>query len=173
MEFQLDPAIEILGRTPATLGSLLQGLSEGWVLKNEGGDTWSPYDVLGHLIHGEQTDWIPRARIILEHGEARPFEPFNRFAQFDQSNGRSTQALLDEFAALREANINTLRALNLSKEQLAKRGTHPELGVVTLAQLLATWVVHDLDHVGQVARVMSKQYSDAVGPWKEYLGILK
>ena len=172
MEFQLEPAVEILSCTPATLRALLEGLSEPWVLNNEGTDTWSPYDVLGHLIHGEQTDWIPRARIILEHGESRAFDPFDRFAQFEGSIGRSMRELLDEFAALREANVETLRELNLSKAQLELRGTHPALGTVTLAQLLATWVVHDLDHIGQVARVMSKQYSEAVGPWRAYLGIL-
>ena len=172
MEFQLKPGIEILSRTPATLRSLLEGLSEPWLSNNEGTDTWSPYDVLGHLIHGEVTDWIPRARIILEQGESRSFDPFDRFAQFEGSAGRSTGELLDEFASLREANVETLRGFNLGDAQLALRGTHPALGTVTLGQMLATWVVHDLDHIGQVARVMSKQYSEAVGPWKAYLGIL-
>jgi len=173
MEFQLDEAVEVLGRTPATLSALLKGLPDAWATGNEGPETWSPYDVMGHLIHGEETDWIPRAKIILEHGEARPFDKFDRSAQFESSKGKSLDQLLGEFAALRKASIDALAALNITPDKLKLRGTHPQLGVVTLGELLATWVAHDLDHIGQVARVMSKQYTKAVGPWEQYLSILK
>ena len=172
MNFELAQAIEILSRTPATLNSLLRDLSDPWLVQNEGPDTWSPYDVIGHLIHGEETDWIPRAKIILEHGESRAFEPFDRVAMFEASRGKSIDALLDTFAELRAKNVCELESLNLTSELLDKRGRHPELGVVTLRQLLSTWVVHDLGHIRQVVRVMSKQYRDAVGPWKAYLSIL-
>jgi DinB family protein len=172
MEFQLEEAISILSRTPATLNSLLRDLPGEWTTSNEGPDTWSPYDVLGHLIHGEETDWIPRAQIILEHGEARAFEPFDRFAQFEKSKGKSTIELLDEFESLRKVNLAVLEQMNITPDQLAQRGTHPGLGRVTLNELLATWVVHDLSHIAQAARVMCKQYSDAVGPWKQYLPLL-
>ena len=172
MEFELAPAIEILRRTPATLNSLLRDLPEPWLVQNEGPNTWGPYDVIGHLIHGEETDWIPRAKIILEHGESRAFEPFDRVAMFEESKGKSIADLLDTFAELRAKNVCELESLNLTSELLDKRGRHPELGVVTLRQLLSTWVVHDLGHIRQVVRVMSKQYRDAVGPWKAYLSIL-
>ena len=172
MEFQLDHAKEVLRRTPATLNSLLRGLPEGWVLSNEGGDTWSPFDVVGHLIHGEEADWIPRARIILEHGEGRAFEPFDRFAMFEASKGKSLGELLDRFERLRGESLRELEGMNLTPELLEKRGRHPELGVVTLGQLLSTWVVHDLGHVAQVVRVMAKQYGEAVGPWRAYLSVL-
>ncbi len=172
MEFQLEHAMAILSRTPATLNALLAGAPAAWVTGNEGPDTWSPYDVLGHLIHGEETDWIPRARIILEHGEAKAFEPFDRFAQVGKSKGKTVEALLDEFAALRTKNLETLSQLGVTPEKLALRGTHPELGTVTLGELLATWVAHDLSHVAQALRVMSKQYTEAVGPWRQYLPIL-
>jgi hypothetical protein len=172
MQFQLDPAKQILSRTPKTLKSLLSDLSDDWVCPNEGPDTWSPFDVVGHLIHGEETDWIPRAKIILKHGEQRSFEPFDRFAMFENSKGKSLSELLLTFEVLRAANLRELDAMNLTSELLEKRGLHPELGVVTLAQLLSTWVVHDLNHVGQIVRVMSKQYSEAVGPWQAYLSIL-
>jgi hypothetical protein len=172
MNFELAQAIEILSRTPATLNSLLRDLSDPWLVQNEGPDTWSPYDVIGHLIHGEETDWIPRAKIILEHGESRAFEPFDRVAMFEASRGKSIDALLDTFAELRAKNVCELESLNLTSELLDKPGRHPELGVVTLRQLLSTWVVHDLGHIRQVVRVMSKQYRDAVGPWKAYLSIL-
>ena len=173
MQFELVQAIEILRRTPATLNSLLRDLSEQWVVQNEGPETWSPYDVMGHLIHGEKTDWIPRAKIILEHGETRAFEPFDRVAMFAQSKGKSIVELLDTFAQLRAENVRELQSMNLTSELLDKRGRHPELGVVTLRQLLATWLVHDLGHIRQVVRVMSKQYREAVGPWKAYLSILE
>jgi hypothetical protein len=173
MEYELVHAIDVLRRTPATLNSLLRDLPEPWLLQNEGPETWSPYDVIGHLVHGEETDWIPRAKIILEHGETRPFEPFDRVAMFDESKGKSIVELLDRFAQLRAENLRELESLNLTAELLDKRGRHPELGVVTLKQLLSTWVVHDLGHVRQVVRVMSKQYREAVGPWKAYLSILE
>jgi hypothetical protein len=173
MNFELEQAVPVLRRTPATLKSLLHQLPEPWIVQNEGPETWSPFDILGHLIHAEHTDWIPRAKIILEHGEARAFEPFDRFAMRDASKGKSLADLLDIFAQLRERNLDELEGMNLTPELLQKRGTHPELGVVTLKQLLATWVVHDLGHVRQVARVMAKQYRDAVGPWKAYLPVLE
>jgi uncharacterized damage-inducible protein DinB len=172
MEFQLKHAISILSRTPATLNSLLRGAPAEWTTGNEGPDTWSPYEVLGHLIHGEETDWIPRARIILEHGESRAFEPFDRFAQFEKSRGKSADELLDEFELLRTENLAVLQQMKLTPDQLELRGTHPELGSVTMSELLATWVVHDVSHVAQATRVMCKQYSEAVGPWKQYLPIL-
>ncbi|HEV2705821.1 MAG TPA: DinB family protein [Pyrinomonadaceae bacterium] len=172
MEFQLEQAREILKRTPATLNSLLGQLPDEWVLSDEGADSWSPFDVLGHLIHGEQTDWIPRAKIILNDGEGRPFEPFDRFAMFEQSKGQSVGELLATFERLRGESLKELEEMNLTPEMLDKRGMHPELGVVTLGQLLATWVVHDLGHVGQIVRVMAKQYDEAVGPWRAYLSIL-
>ena len=172
MEFQLEQARHILRRTPATLNSLLRDLPDEWVFPNEGPETWSPFDVLGHLIHGEETDWIPRAKIILADGENRSFEPFDRFAMFEKSKGKSLGELLDTFERLRSANLQQLGQMNLTSELLKKRGKHPELGIVTLSELLATWVVHDLGHVGQIVRVMSKQYGDAVGPWRAYLPIL-
>jgi hypothetical protein len=172
MEFQLEHAMAILSRTPATLNALLRGAPGEWTMGNEGPDTWSPYDVLGHLIHGEETDWIPRARIILEHGEAKAFEPFDRFAQARKSKGKAIEDLLDEFATLRSKNLETLSQLGVTPEKLALRGTHPELGTVTLGELLATWVAHDLSHLAQALRVMSKQYTEAVGPWRQYLPIL-
>ncbi len=173
MEFQLDHAKQILERTPATLYSLLHNLLDGWVLSNNGCETWSPFDVVGHLIHGEETDWMPRARIILDYGQERAFHPFDRFAMFEKSKGKSLSELLAEFHRLREKNLEELDRMNLTPEQLARRGKHPELGVVTLSQLLSTWAVHDLNHIGQIVRVMAKQYDEAVGPWKAYLSILK
>jgi len=170
--FALDEATAVLARTPATLDAMLRGLPDGWIQAHEGGETWSPFDVIGHLIHGEQTDWVPRARIILEHGEARAFDKFDRFAQFELSQGRTLDSLLDEFAVLRRANLRDLAALEITEADLDRRGAHPGLGVVTLGQLLATWVAHDLDHVVQVARVLARQYSDAVGPWRAYLRVI-
>lgn len=173
MEFELAHAMAILRRTPATLSSLLRDLPEPWLAQNEGPETWSPYDVIGHLIHGEETDWIPRAKIILEHGETRAFEPFDRVAMFENSKGKSIAELLETFAQLRSENLRELVSMNLTSDLLSKRGTHPQLGTVTLKQLLATWVVHDLGHVRQVVRVMSKQYRATVGPWRAYLSILE
>lgn len=172
MDFQLEHARDILRRTPATLTTLLQDMPDEFLFSNEGPETWSPFDVLGHLIHGEETDWIPRARIILEDGEDRPFETFDRFAMFEKSKGKSLDDLLATFARLRAESLRQLDAMNLTPELRKKRGKHPELGVVTLGQLLSTWVVHDLGHVGQIVRVMSKQYGEAVGPWRAYLSIL-
>jgi len=173
MEFELAHAIEILRRTPVTLNSLLRDLPEPWIVANEGAETWSPYDVLGHLIQGEETDWIARAKLILEHGETKTFEPFDRLAMFEKSKRKSLTELLDTFAELRADNLRELQALKITPDMLDKRGRHPEFGVVTLKQLLATWVVHDLGHLRQIARAMSKQYRDAVGPWKAYLSILE
>lgn len=172
MEFKLEQAKEVLRRTPATLTSLLQGASDDWLLLNESPETWSPFDVLGHLIHADQTDWIPRAKIILEHGEERAFDPFDRFAMFEKSKGKSPGELLGEFERQRAESLRQLDELNLTPELLEKRGRHPELGVVTLGELLATWVVHDLGHIGQIVRVMAKGYGDEVGPWRAYLSIL-
>jgi len=174
-EFSLPEVIAVLTRTPATLDALLRGLPNVWVRCNEGKDTWSAFDIMGHLIFGERTDWMPRVRIILENGEARPFDPFDRFAQLKQSQDKSLEIdqLLDDFARLRRENLAALQALNLQHEDLARRGTHPALGVVTLSELLATWVVHDLTHVHQLSRVMAYQYRDAVGPWSAYLGVLR
>ena len=172
MEVQLDHVRDILRRTPSTLNLMLQDLPYDWLMTNEGPDTWSPYDVVGHLIHGEETDWIPRAKMILEHGESRAFTPFNREAMFEKSKGKSIADLLETFAQLRAESLRQFDELNLTPELLEKRGLHPELGPVTLGQLLATWVVHDISHVAQIARVMSKQYGEAVGPWKAYLPVL-
>jgi len=173
MDFELEHAVEVLSRTPTTLNSMLRDISEVWLVRNEGPETWSPYDIVGHLIHGEETDWIPRAKIILEHGEARAFEPFDRVAMFAKSEGTSIGELLDTFALLRKESLDELNEMKLTPALLEKRGRHPELGVVTLKQLLASWVVHDLGHVRQIARVMSKQYRDAVGPWRAYQPILE
>jgi len=170
--FAIEEAAAILARTPPALDALLRGLPDGWITSNEGGETWSPFDVIGHLIHGERTDWMPRVRIILEHGESRPFDKFDRFAQFAASDGRGLGSLLDEFAMLRRENLRQLSALALRDADLEKRGRHPELGVVTLRQLLATWVAHDLDHIVQISRVLAGQYSDEVGPWRAFLRII-
>jgi DinB superfamily len=178
MEFRMAEAIAVLTRTPATLSALLRGLPDAWVRCNEGRskdgkDTWSALDIVGHLIVGERTDWMPRVRILLENGEARPFDPFDRFAQLKESRDKSLEQLLDDFARLRKENLAALQALNLQPEDLTRRGRHPALGVVTLAELLATWAVHDLTHVHQLSRVMAYQYGDAVGPWSAYLGVLQ
>ena len=167
----LDEVVALLQRTPESLSALLSGLPNVWISATEGEGTWSPYDVIGHLIHGERTDWIPRARHILA-GETRPFEPFDRSAQFTDSQGKSLGELLETFSSLRRENVATLLDMKLTAADLSRRGLHPELGEVTLGQLLATWVVHDLDHVGQIARTMAKAYDDAVGPWTAYLSIL-
>jgi hypothetical protein len=172
MEHDLQNTIAVLARTPATLDALLRDLPELWTSRTEGEKTWSAYDIVGHLIHGERSDWMPRARIILQFGKTRAFERFDRFAQEHESRGKPLAQLLDEFAALRRENLRELRALNLSQEDLARRGRHPSLGVVTLSELLATWAVHDLTHVHQVSRVMAEQYRASVGPWKKYLGVL-
>lgn len=172
MEFKLEEGIEVLRQTPSAINALLRPLSSEWSERNEGPNTWSPFDVVGHLIHGEETDWIPRARIIINDGETRPFEPFDRVAMFEKSKGKSLVELLDRFSNLRSSNILSLEQMNLTPVSLEKRGTHPELGPVTLAQLLAAWVVHDLGHISQIVRVMGRQYRDEVGPWSAYLTIL-
>ena len=172
MEFQFEEAMTILSRTSSVLRALLEDLPEGFTVNNEGPETWSPFDVLGHLIHGEKTDWIPRARIILEKGESRPFEPFDRTAMFESSRGKTLGDLLDEFASLRSSNLDQLRRWAITPAEMQKTGIHPALGRVTLGELLSTWVVHDLDHLAQIIRTMAKQYSPNVGPWRAYLSVL-
>ena len=173
MQFHLEHAVEILGRTPAIVRAMLSGLGDPWVFNNYGEKTFSPFDVVGHLIEGERTDWIPRARIILDHGEARPFEPFDRYAQLEDNKGKSLGELLSAFEELRAANLLALDALDLCSERLDLRGTHPQLGPVTLRNLLATWVVHDLNHIAQIAKAMAFQYGGQVGPWREFMTILR
>ena len=172
MNFDLQLSIEVLERTPATIRALLLGLSEPWVRATEGPDTFSPFDVVGHLIDGEETDWIPRARIILAQGPTIRFESYDRFRHKARNKGASLPSLLDEFAALRAANLQLLRSWKLTDKQLDLPGEHPRLGRVTLRQLLAGWVPHDLGHVAQIARVMAKQYTAAVGPWVPFLPVL-
>ena len=173
MTFELSNGIAVLERTPATLRAMLSGLSPEWTDATEGPDTWSPYVVIGHLIHGERTDWIPRAQIILAQGESRRFTPYDRFAQFRESEGKSLEDLLDEFATLRAANLATLQEWRLDDSSLSLEGEHPAFGAVSLRQLLATWVAHDLGHIVQISRVMAKQYRDAIGPWREYLSVME
>ena len=173
MEFRFDDGLTVLRRTPAVLRTLLAGAPESWSTATEGPGTWSPYDVVGHLIHGERTDWVPRIEHLLQHGDAVPFPPFDREAMFTASRGRSLNELLDTFDRLRTDSLARLQALRISDADLAKRGRHPEFGVVTLGQHCATWVAHDLSHISQVVRVMARQYTDAVGPWRAYLSILR
>jgi DinB family protein len=173
MEHNLASTTLLLARTPAALDALLRDLPETWTLRNEGQDTWSAFDVVGHLIHAERTDWMPRARVILQFGETRTFEPFDRWAQARESQGKSIEQLLDEFASLRSENLDALRALNLRPEDLERRGRHPALGIVTLSHLLATWAAHDLTHLHQISRTMAYQYREAVGPFGVFLGVLK
>ena len=168
MEFDLDQAMAQLSKTSLILKTWLAGLPSEWTENNEGPETWSPSDVIGHLIHGERTDWIPRAKIILEPGESRSFDPFDRFAQLTGSRGRTLDELLGELAALREESLSALRELKIGAAELEKTGQHPALGRVSLKELLATWVAHDLDHLGQIARTMARQYANEVGPWKAY-----
>lgn len=172
MTFDLKQAIQLLEKTPALLTALLNDLPEPLVRSNEGSGTWSPFDVIGHLIHGENTDWIPRTKIILEYGEGRTFDPFDREAMLASSKGKSLRSLLQEFNDLRRQNLTNLKSLNLTSEDLARKGTHPALGTVTLEQHLASWVVHDLDHINQILRTIAKYQRENVGPWKEYLSIL-
>src|SRR5579871_4614222 len=173
MEHNLEHTIALLSRTPPTLNALLRDMPEEWTLRNEGEKTWSPYNIVGHLIHGERTDWIPRAKRILESGESRAFDPFDRWAQEEESRGKSLAQLLDEFAALRETNVIELRKLNLQPADFERRGRHPALGMVTMSELLATWAAHDLTHLHQISRVMASQYREAVGPWSAFLGVMK
>jgi uncharacterized damage-inducible protein DinB len=173
MDFKLEQIREILGRTPSTLDSMLRNLPAQLVHTNEGTETWTVYDTVGHLIHCEETDWIPRAKIILDYGEIRAFDPLDRFAMFEKSKGKSLSELLDQFTHLRAENLNELDKMNITFEILDKKGRHPEFGLVTFQELLSTWVVHDLTHIAQIVRVMAKQYEGLVGPWKAYLSILK
>jgi DinB superfamily len=173
MSQHLQHTVSLLARTPVVLDALLRDLPDVWTMTNEGPSTWSPFDVIGHLIHCERTDWMPRAMIVLEFGESRTFEPFDRTGYVHESEGKSITDLLDAFARLRSENLSRLRALDLTPEQLALRGRHPSLGVVTLSELLATWAAHDLTHLHQISRVMAHQYRDAVGPWSAYLGVMQ
>jgi ferric-dicitrate binding protein FerR (iron transport regulator) len=174
-EFNLADTVALLSRTPPTLNAMLRGLPDRWIRSNEGDDTWSAFIIVGHLIVGERTDWMPRVRMILEHGDAQPFEPFDRFAQAKEKHlqEKSLDQLLDDFARLRSENLAALQALNLQPEDFPRRGRHPALGAVTLSNLLATWAVHDLTHLHQLSRVMAHQYRQAVGPWRAYLGVLQ
>lgn len=173
MEQDLIPTLALLSNTPAALDALLRDLPETWTHRTEGENTWSVFDVIGHLIHGERTDWMPRAKMVLQFGQSRPFEPFDRLGHIKESQGKSLPQLLDEFSLLRSENLQELRALNLRRRELELVGKHPALGAVTLSQLLSTWAVHDLTHLHQVSRIMAHQYREAVGPWSEYLGVLK
>lgn len=169
----LENSVALLSRTPAALDALLRGLSADWTARNEGGDTWTVIDVIGHLNHCERADWMPRARLILDHGESRPFDPLDRFAQFEESRGKSLDRLLDELAESRTANLNELRSWNLTPRDLDRRGRHPALGGVTLAQLITAWAVHDLTHLHQISRILAHQDREAVGPWSRFLGVLQ
>jgi hypothetical protein len=169
----LQDTISLLSRTPAALNALLRDLPDTWTLRNEGENTWSAYDVVGHLNHGERTDWLPRVKRIMEFGGTKPFDPFDRWAQERESQGKSLPQLLDEFASLRADNLTALRVLNLQPQDLERRGVHPTQGVVTMSDLLATWAAHDLTHLHQIARVMAHQYREAVGPWAPFLGVMK
>jgi hypothetical protein len=173
MAQDLEQTTALLARTPAALDALLRDLPEAWTLQNEGENSWSAFDIVGHLIHGERTDWMPRVKMVLEFGESQAFEPFDRLGQVRESRGKSLDQLLDEFARLRAENLEELRGLNLRREDFERRGRHPALGVVSLSQLLATWTIHDLTHLHQISRVMAHQYRDAVGPWSAYLGVLQ
>jgi len=173
MQHNLQHTISLLARTPATLDALLRDLPEEWTMRNEGGNTFNAFDVIGHLIQGERTDWMPRAKRILQFGESRAFDRFDRRAQERESQGKSLPQLLDEFARLRAENLAELRALNVTDQELNRRGLHPELGTVTLSQLLATWAAHDLTHLHQISRIMAHQYREAVGPWTAYLGVMQ
>ncbi|MEM6686080.1 MAG: DinB family protein [Bacteroidota bacterium] len=173
MKFSIEKSVEILQQTPETLKTMLSNVSQDWLYNNEGENTWSPYDIVGHLIHGEKTDWMVRAKIILSEEKDKTFVPFDRFAQANDSKGKTIHDLLNEFKTLRTQNLNELATLQISENDLSKKGMHPALGEVNLQQLLATWTVHDLGHIAQIARVMATQYRNEVGPWKAYLGILK
>lgn len=173
MQFNLKESIQVLAKTPLVIECLLKGLPDQWIKTNEGNDTWSPFDILGHLIHGEKTDWIPRVRIILDKKSSKPFEPFDRFAQFENSKGKTLNQLLNEFNELRKENIQYIETLDIDEESLKKTGIHPEFGHVTLRQLLATWVTHDLGHLNQMTRVMAKNYKIEAGPWSKYIAVIQ
>jgi hypothetical protein len=172
MEHNLPHTISLLTRTPAALNALLRDLPEAWTFQGGGEDAWSAFELVGHLIHGERTDWMPRTKMVLQFGESKTFESFDRLGHARESQGKSLAQLLDEFARLRSENLGELRALNLQPGDLERRGRHPAFGVVTLSQLLATWAVHDLTHLHQISRVMAHQYRQAVGPWSAYTGVL-
>ncbi len=172
MEHNLDHTMTLLTHTPAALNALLRDLPESWTLRNEGDKSWNVFEVVGHLVSGERTDWIPRVRIVLEFGETRTFEPFDRLGYVHECKGKTLEQLLDEFARLRSENLDALRALSLRPTDLERRGNHPSFGPVTLSALLATWAAHDLTHLHQISRVMAHQYREAVGPWSKYLGVL-
>ncbi|UTW61595.1 DinB family protein [bacterium SCSIO 12741] len=173
MTFELQSGIPILERTPILLNDWLKNLDEAWIFENEGGESWSPYYVVGHLLHGEITDWLPRAKLILDSpDEVQTFIPFDRFAQLEMSRGKTMDELLEEFAEWRARNLETLKSWQLTDRELELKAVHPELGEVTLRQLLASWVVHDLSHIAQIGRVMAKQYKDEVGPWAMYMPLL-
>tara|TARA_R110002073_G_scaffold221808_1_gene381967 strand:- start:3441 stop:3965 length:525 start_codon:yes stop_codon:yes gene_type:complete len=172
MKYSIDKALEILERTPKILEIFLDNLSDEWIFCNEGDETWSAFDVVGHLIHGEKTDWISRLQLVLNDSESKAFEPFDRFAQFEESKGKTMKQLLVEFSKLREQNIESLKSSNITESDFNKEATHPSLGKVTLKNLLATWVTHDLGHIAQISRVMAKQYKDEVGPWVDYISVL-
>ena len=173
MEFSISKSIEILERTPHVLIHLTKNLSHDWTMNNEGGETWSVFDVIGHLIHGEKTDWITRMKIILSEEPNKEFKPFDRFAQLEESKGKSLEELLNEFLAARELSLKKLKGFKLTENDYNKTGIHPKFGAVTLSQLIAAWTVHDLDHISQISRVMAKQYKESSGPWVEYMKILK
>ena len=168
----LADSLALLSRTPATLNALLRGLPDTFAHSNEGGDSWDALAIVGHLISGERTDWLPRARIILQFGESKTFDPFDMQGHLREIEGKSLNQLLDEFSHLRTTNLFELRAWKLQPADLDRRGVHPSQGAVTLSQLLATWAAHDLTHLHQISRVLAYQYRDAVGPWSEYLGVL-
>lgn len=172
MRYSIEKSLEILERTPAVLQSLLAGISDDWVMNNEGADTFSPYDVVGHLIHGEKTDWTARIKVILQYGHSKTFERWDRFAQYEDSKGKTLQQLLDAFMVIRKENIAWFKSLNLTEADFERKGMHPVLGEVTLRNLLSTWVVHDLTHLAQITRVMAKQYKEEMGPWPEFFRIL-
>ena len=173
MALDLDDTISLLARTPITLNTLLRDLPEIWTQRNEGENTWSAYDVIGHLAHGERADWIPRVKCILLYGDSQAFEPFDRFAQIRESQGKSLSQLLDEFSQLRAENLATVRAMNLEPGDLERCGLHPSLGPVTMSQLIATWAAHDMTHLHQISRILAHQYRETVGPWSQYLGVLQ
>jgi hypothetical protein len=173
MEYKLEETVALLARTPAVLDALLRGLPEIWTRGTEGAGSWSPFDVVAHLIHAEREDWIPRARVILDFGETKAFEPFDREGNFCESRGKTLEHLLDEFARLRAESLQQLSAMRLDSRDLERKGRHPALGAVTLSQLLATWAAHDLTHVHQISRVMAEQYRETVGPWSRFLGVMQ
>ena len=172
MKFNLQQAIRILEKTPMVIRTMLSNLDSTWTRTNEGGDSWSPYDVVGHLVHGEKTDWMPRLEIMMQDGPIQAFKPYDRFAQVEMSKGKSLEELLDAFELLRKENLKTLRSKNISESDLMRKAIHPSLGEITLSQMLSAWTVHDQGHIAQIARVLAKNYTDEVGPWTNFLTIL-